>query len=92
MVGRHQRLNGHESEQIVGDSVGQGSLACCNPWNHRVRHDLAAEQQQRLGKDTVSLLPLLVFKTCHRDFPGVPVVKTSLSNAGGAGSIPGQEA
>ena len=26
----------------------------------------------------------------HRDFPGDPVVKTSPSNAGGAGSIPGQ--
>ena len=25
-----------------------------------------------------------------RDFPGGPVVKTSSSNAGGAGSIPGQ--
>ena len=27
-----------------------------------------------------------------QDFPGGPVVKTSLSNAGGVGSIPGQEA
>ena len=27
-----------------------------------------------------------------RDFPGGPVVKTSLSNAGGAGSIPGRGA
>ena len=26
----------------------------------------------------------------HRDFPGGPVVKTSLSNAGGVGLIPGQ--
>ena len=26
------------------------------------------------------------------DFPGCPVVKTILSNAGGTGSIPGQEA
>ena len=28
----------------------------------------------------------------RRDFPGDPVVKTSPSNAGGASSIPGQEA
>ena len=28
----------------------------------------------------------------HRDFPGGPVVKTSSSNAGGTGSIPGLEA
>ena len=24
----------------LGDSEGQGSLACCSPWGHRVRHDL----------------------------------------------------
>ena len=27
MVGWHQRFNGHEFEQIPGDSEGQGSLA-----------------------------------------------------------------
>ena len=27
MVGWHHRFNGHESEQIPGDSEGQGSLA-----------------------------------------------------------------
>ena len=31
-------------------------------------------------------------KSHYRDFPGSPVVKTSPSNAGGAGSIPGQGA
>ena len=31
IVGWHHRLNGHESEQIPGDSGGQGSLACCSP-------------------------------------------------------------
>ena len=60
--------------------------------SQRVRHDLTTERQQRLGTDTVSLLPLLFFKTSLRDFPGVSVIQTSLSNAGGAGSIPGQEA
>ena len=24
----------------LGDSEGQGSLACCSPWGHRVRHNL----------------------------------------------------
>ena len=33
MVGRHHRLNGHEFEQTLGDSEGQGSLACCSPWD-----------------------------------------------------------
>ena len=32
VVWRH-RLNGHEFEQAPGVGVGQGSLACCSPWN-----------------------------------------------------------
>ena len=39
MVGWHHRLDGHEFEQALGDGEGQGSLACCSPWGHRVRHD-----------------------------------------------------
>ena len=34
VVGWHHRLNGHESEQALGDGEGQGSLACCSPWGH----------------------------------------------------------
>ena len=34
MVGWHQRLNGHEFEQIPGVRDGQGGLACCSPWGH----------------------------------------------------------
>ena len=32
MVGWHHQLKGHESEQALGVSEGQGSLACCSPW------------------------------------------------------------
>ena len=32
MVAWHHRLNGHEFEQTLGDSKGQGSLVCCSPW------------------------------------------------------------
>ena len=32
MVGWHHLLNGHELEQTLGDSEGQGSLACNSPW------------------------------------------------------------
>ena len=35
MVGWHHWLNGHEFEQALGDSWGQGSLACCSPWGHK---------------------------------------------------------
>ena len=31
-VGWHYWLDGHESEKILGDSEGQGSLACCSLW------------------------------------------------------------
>ena len=30
MVGWHHRLDGHELEQTMGDSEGQGSLVCCS--------------------------------------------------------------
>ena len=29
------QLNGHEFEQVPGDSEEQGSLACCSPWGHK---------------------------------------------------------
>ena len=31
----HRQLNGHEFEQIPGDSEGQGSLAGYSPWGHK---------------------------------------------------------
>ena len=47
MVGWHHQRDGHEFEQALGVSDGQGGLACCSPWDHRVRRDLTAEQQQQ---------------------------------------------
>ena len=35
MVGWHHQLNGHESEQALGDGDGQGSLVCCSPCGHK---------------------------------------------------------
>ena len=32
MIGWHQRLNGHEFEQPLGDRVGQGSLGVAKSW------------------------------------------------------------
>ena len=43
-VGWDHRLNGHEFEQALGDSEGQGSTACCSPWGCK---ESATEQQQR---------------------------------------------
>ena len=35
IVGWHHRLDGHESEQALGDGDGQGGLACCSPWGRK---------------------------------------------------------
>ena len=33
MIGWHHRLEGHEFEQTLGGSEGQGNLACCSPYD-----------------------------------------------------------
>ena len=35
MVGWHHRLDGHEFEQALGVSYGQGGLVCCGPWGSK---------------------------------------------------------
>ena len=37
----HHQLNGHKSEQTVGDSGGQRSLACYSPWDHKSQTQLS---------------------------------------------------
>ena len=59
MVGWHHQLNGHEFEQAPGIGDGQGNLACCSPWSHRVGHDLATEKQRLQGKVAVPQIPAL---------------------------------
>ena len=77
------------------DSEGQGSLARCSPWGHRVRHDLAIEQW---AKDTL-LKYLLVTKSmksvsqnhkeCFIKIPycGSPFLGIVLVEILGAGSV-----
>ena len=43
MVGWHHRLDGREFVWTLGDGDGQGGLACCDSWGHRVRHDWVTE-------------------------------------------------
>ena len=59
MVGWHHQLNGDESEQTLGDSEGQGSLACCNPRGHRIGYYLSTEQQQKLEIVKEKVVPIL---------------------------------
>ena len=39
-------LNGHEFEQTLGDSEGQGRLACCSPWGCK---ELDTTEKQQLS-------------------------------------------
>jgi len=32
MIGWYHQINGQEFDQTLGDSEGQGRLACCSPW------------------------------------------------------------
>ena len=51
MVGWHHLLNGHESEQTLGDGEGQGSVWSMGSW--RVGHNWVTEQQQSCFRDLV---------------------------------------
>ena len=35
MVGWHHQFDGHEFEQTLGDSEGQGNLKCYSSWDHK---------------------------------------------------------
>jgi len=48
MVGWHHQLNRHEFEQSLGDSEGQGSLACCSPWGGK-ESDTTEQPNNNLG-------------------------------------------
>ena len=56
IVGWHHKLNGHEFEQTLGDSEGQGRLAYCSPWV--AESDATANEQQT----TTRVVLFLVFK------------------------------
>ena len=52
MVGWHHRLNGHEFEQTLRDSEGQGILACCSLWGCKESDTAVTEQQKHVGGST----------------------------------------
>ena len=56
MAGWHHWLDGHEFGWTPGVGDGQGGLACCNSWGHRVGHDWVTELNWSIYKwmDVVS--------------------------------------
>ena len=67
MVGWHHRLNGHEFEQALGDSEGQGSLVCCSPWGHK---ELDTTERLTLHFQVPSM-PIFCRVFNHRDLDGL---------------------
>ena len=56
MVGWHQWVSGHESEQTPGDSEGQKEPGVLQfTGSQRVRHELVTEQQQTLWRSYLNL-------------------------------------
>ena len=49
MVVQHHQFNGHKLGQTLGDSEGQGSLACCSPWGPK-----ESDTTERLNKNNLS--------------------------------------
>ena len=60
MVGWHHRCKGHEFTLSLGDSEGQGSLACCSPWGRK-----ELDTTERLNLTELNYL-LLVGVLSHR--------------------------
>ena len=50
MISLFCRLSGHEFEQTLGDSEGQGSLACCSPWGHK-----ESDTTEQLNNNNISI-------------------------------------
>ena len=53
MAGWHHQHNGHEFEQVSGDSEGWESLACCCPWCHKELDRTSCLKNNKSTKNTV---------------------------------------
>ena len=72
MVGWDHQHNGHEFEQTLGDSEGQGSLVLQSMGSQRVIHNLATKQQHNAEFSNKAAtirgrLCLVFFRTLLRD-------------------------
>ena len=69
MVGWHHLLKGHEFEQTLGESEGQGNLACCQSWACKDRHDWATERrkQSAWGHEAVEMWVVCEYQV-HTEF------------------------
>ena len=59
MVGWHHERNGHESEQTLGVSEGQGSLACRSPWDRN-----ESDTTERLNNNMIQRSEMICQRLC----------------------------
>ena len=78
MVGWHHQLNGHEFEQALGDGEGQGSLACCNPWD---RKELDTTEQLNINSGSVMSDSLQPHELQHTRLPCLSPTPRACSNS-----------
>ena len=64
MVGWHHQLNGHEFEEILGDSEGQGSLVCCRSWSCK-----ESDTAERLSYNNNGNCIFDLMRNCQTIFP-----------------------
>ena len=60
MVGWCHQLSGHELEQNLGDSEGQGSLAHCSPWGWE-ESDIIEQLNNSNKRATLKCFNLITF-------------------------------
>ena len=60
ILGWHHWLNGHEFEQAPGVGDGQGGLACCRPWGHRVGYNWETELNLWFSSVNLSYVNLIM--------------------------------
>ena len=67
MVGWYHWLNGHEFEQTLRDSEGQGILACCSPWG------VTKSQRGLSNSTTANMKTVIQVVSTHPHFAVIPI-------------------
>ena len=76
MAGWHHWLDGRESKWTPGVGDGQGGLACCYSWDHRVRHDWVTD----LIWSDLKSADYTFFSSAHRTFSRIDCIRGHLGN------------
>ena len=73
MVEWHHGFNGHEFEQTLGDSKGQGSLVCCSP------RDRKESDIELLNNNNSLMLSIILYQGVSSMWGGIFVLLSAES-------------